>query len=107
VEDRVLIGMVERVGTGSLSTPFTEQMSRSAKPTTKEPDPSELLSAKRATAPSEGDLAVVERLVNDGKLIAIPPGGNAKPRRVAVAALHDGGDILLYLSRAKTSLTKK
>jgi hypothetical protein len=64
-------------------------------------------SAKRATASSEGDLAVVDRLVNVGELIAIPPGGAAKPRRVAVAALHDGGDILCYLSRATTALTKK
>jgi len=47
----------------------------------------------------------VERLVNDGKLIAIPPGATAKPRRVAVASLHDGGEILLYLSRASTSVT--
>ena len=82
-------------------------MSRSLKSATKQPGISEMLSAKRATAPSEGDLAVVERLVNDGKLIAIPPGGTAKPRRVAVAAIHDGGDILLYLSRATTALTKE
>jgi hypothetical protein len=44
---------------------------------------SDMRSAKRAIRPNEGDLAVVERLVNDGKLIAIPPGGAAKPRRVA------------------------
>jgi hypothetical protein len=53
------------------------------------------------------DLAVVERLVHEGKLIAIPPGGNAKPRRIAVASLHDGGEILLYLSRATTAIPDK
>jgi hypothetical protein len=72
-----------------------------------QPATSDMLSAKRATAPSEGDLAVVERLVNEGKLIAVPPGGTAKPRRLAVVALHDGGEILLYLSRATTVLTKE
>jgi hypothetical protein len=82
-------------------------MSRSPKPGTKQPGISEMLTAKRATVPNEGDLAVVERLVNDGKLIAIPPSGTANPRRVAVAAIHEGGDILLYLSRATTALTKE
>jgi hypothetical protein len=66
----------------------------------------EMLSAKTKTGPSDGDLAIVGRLVNDGRLIAIPPGGTAKPRRVAVAALHDGGEILLYLSRATTAISK-
>ena len=80
-------------------------MSRSMKPPAK-PGLSERLSAKTKTGPSDGDLAVVERLVNDGKLIAIPSGGTAKPRRVAVAALHDGGEILLYLSRATTAVSK-
>ena len=37
----------------------------------KQPGVSEVLSAKRATAPGEGDLPVVERLVNEGKLIVI------------------------------------
>jgi len=82
-------------------------MSRPTKPAAQQTGLTEMLSAKCPTAPSEGDLAVVERLVNDGKLIAIPPGGTAKPRRVAVAALNDGGDILLYLSRATTALTKE
>ncbi|HEX3882116.1 MAG TPA: hypothetical protein VHW66_05615 [Stellaceae bacterium] len=62
--------------------------------------------SRRGTSLSGDDLAVVERLVNDGKLIAIPPGGTAKPRRVAVAALHDGGEILLYLSRATMAITE-
>lgn len=66
-----------------------------------------VLPAKRATGAADGDMAVVERLVNDGKLIAIPPGGTAKPRRVAVAVSHAGGDILLYLSRATTTVTKR
>jgi hypothetical protein len=79
-------------------------MSRPMKPPVKQPGLAEMLSAKTETGPSDGDLAVVERLVNDGKLIAIPPGGTAKPRRVAVAALHDGGEILLYLSRATTTV---
>jgi|HubBroStandDraft_6_1064221.scaffolds.fasta_scaffold1554698_1 hypothetical protein len=76
------------------------------KPPVKQSSLSEMLSAKTKAGPSDGDLAVVERLVNDGKLIAIPPGGTAKPRRVAVAALHDGGEILLYLSRATMAVTK-
>jgi hypothetical protein len=65
-----------------------------------------LAKSRRGTSLSGDDLAVVERLVNDGKLIAIPPGGTAKPRRVAVAALHDGGEILLYLSRATMAITE-
>jgi hypothetical protein len=63
-----------------------------------------LVKSKRSTKPSNDDLAVVERLVSEGKLIAIPPGDRAKPRRIAVAALHDGGEILLYLSRATTAV---
>jgi len=65
-----------------------------------------LAKSKPATALSGDDLAVVERLVNEGKLVAVPPGGTAKPRRVAVAALHDGGEILLYLSRVTTAITE-
>lgn len=57
------------------------------------------------TKPDADDLAVVERLVDEGKLIAVPPGGVAKPRRVAAVALHDGGELLLYLSRATTPIT--
>jgi len=79
-------------------------MSRPTEPAAKQPGLTEMLSAKCPTAPSDGDPAVAEPLVNDGKLVAIPPGGTTKPRRFAVAALHDGGEILLYLSRATTAV---
>jgi hypothetical protein len=49
---------------------------------------------KRRSELRSDDLALVERLANDAKLIAILPGGTAKPRRVAVASLDDGDEIL-------------
>ena len=50
------------------------------------------------------ELAVIERLVDAGKLIAIPPSKSAKPRRVAAATLQPGGQVLLYLSRATVGI---
>ena len=47
------------------------------KPLEKQPGLSEMLSAKTKTGPSDGDLAVVERLVNDGKLMRSRPAERA------------------------------
>ena len=49
-------------------------------------------------------MAVIERLVNTGKLIAVPPQKPGRPRQVAAASLHEGGKVLLYLSRATTDI---
>lgn len=55
-----------------------------------------------ATGPaglSPADMTLIERLVEEGRLVAVPRLGSAKPRRVVTAALDATGDrILLYLS---------
>jgi hypothetical protein len=54
---------------------------------------------------SAAEMALFERLVKAGALIAVPQLGSAKPRRVVVASLDPAGDrILLYISTAKPAL---
>lgn len=54
---------------------------------------------------SPGEMALFERLVEAGALIAVPQLGSAKPRRVVAASLEPAGDrILLYLSAKPTEL---
>ena len=66
--------------------------------------------AKKATsAPparlSAAELGVIERLVEQGRLVAKPQQPNAKPRRVIAAALEpDGNRIILWLSTKTTTL---
>ena len=66
--------------------------------------------AKKATsdAParlSAAELGVIERLVEQGRLVAKPQQPNAKPRKVIAAALApDGNRIILWLSAKTTTL---
>ncbi len=66
--------------------------------------------AKKATprAParlSAAELGVIERLVEQGRLVAKPQLPNAKPRKVIAAALEpDGNRIILWLSAKTTTL---
>jgi hypothetical protein len=68
------------------------------------------LMAKKATshAParlSAAELGVIERLVEQGRLVAKPQQANAKPRKVIAAALEPDGDrIILWLSAKTTTL---
>jgi len=49
-------------------------------------------------------MALLERLVDRGALIAIPP-PPAKPRKVSVASIADGGrSLLLYLAKETSEL---
>ena len=60
---------------------------------------SKMTKASERSHLSAGEIAVIERLVKDGVLVAVPQIGSAKPRRVVSAALDPEGDrILLYLS---------
>jgi hypothetical protein len=57
-----------------------------------------------ATLSSE-EMRVLERLVDSGMLIAVPPKRMGKPRPVVSAALTPGGkNILLYLSQQPAAL---
>jgi hypothetical protein len=57
---------------------------------------------------SPADLALIERLVASGALVAVPQLGSAKPRRVITAAIDPAGDrILLYLSAKPLELEKR
>jgi hypothetical protein len=54
---------------------------------------------------SAAEVAVIERLVEDGRLVAKPQQPNAKPRKVIAAALEpDGNRIILWLSTKTTTL---
>jgi hypothetical protein len=51
------------------------------------------------------DVALLERLIDSGVLIAVPPKRMGKPRPVVSAALVAGGkSILLYLSQEAVEL---
>jgi len=51
------------------------------------------------------DVAVLERLIESGALIAVPPKRMGKPRPVISATLADGGkSIRLYLSQDAVDL---
>jgi hypothetical protein len=54
---------------------------------------------------SAAELTVIERLVEQGRLVAKPQQPNAKPRKVIAAALEpDGKRIILWLSVKTTTL---
>jgi hypothetical protein len=54
---------------------------------------------------STAELTVIERLVEQGRLVAKPQQPNAKPRKVIAAALEpDGNRIILWLSVKTTTL---
>jgi hypothetical protein len=54
---------------------------------------------------SAAELTVIERLVEQGRLVAKPQQPNAKPRKVIAAALEpDGNRIILWLSTKTTTL---
>ncbi len=54
---------------------------------------------------SPQEVALIERLVEAGALLAVPQLGSAKPRKVITAALDPAGDrILLYLSAKPATL---
>lgn len=56
---------------------------------------------------SAAEMKLLERLVNDGVLIAVPPARSGKPRPVVSASIIGGGkNVLLYLSREPTDLEK-
>jgi hypothetical protein len=66
------------------------------------------MAKKASSAParlSAAELAVIERLVEHGRLVAKPQQPNAKPRKVIAAALEpDGNRIILWLSAKTTTL---
>ena len=63
------------------------------------------MAAKPRTRLAPGEIALIERLVEAGALVAVPAFGSAKPHRVMTAALDPAGDrILLYLSAKPTLL---
>ncbi|HWI29487.1 MAG TPA: hypothetical protein VN668_21105 [Stellaceae bacterium] len=63
------------------------------------------MAAKSRTRLAPGEIALIERLVEAGALVAVPAFGSAKPHRVMTAALDPAGDrILLYLSTKPTLL---
>ena len=50
-------------------------------------------------------MRLLERLIDTGMLIAVPPKGNGKPRPVISASLIGGGkNVLLYLSQEPAEL---
>ena len=54
---------------------------------------------------SEAEMRLLERLVDSGMLIAVPPKGKGKPRPVISASLIGGGkNVLLYLSQEPAEL---
>ena len=54
------------------------------------------------------DIALLERLIDSGVLIAVPPKRMGKPRPVISAALSDGGkSIRLYLSPEAAELAER
>jgi hypothetical protein len=54
---------------------------------------------------SAAELSVIERLVEQGRLVAKPQQANAKPRKIIAAALEpDGNRIILWLSAKTTTL---
>jgi hypothetical protein len=56
---------------------------------------------------SAADMAVIERLVERGMLVAKPQQPNAKPRKVIAAALEpEGNHIILWLSIKTTTLER-
>jgi hypothetical protein len=58
----------------------------------------------RASLSSE-EMRVLEKLIESGVLIAVPPKRMGKPRPVISASLTPGGEnILLYLSQEPASL---
>jgi hypothetical protein len=64
--------------------------------------------AERRARLSAADIALIERLVASGALVAVPQLGSAKPRRVITAAIDPAGDrILLYLSAKPLELEKR
>ena len=63
--------------------------------------------AKRKTPASltPEEMKLLERLIDDGLLIAVPPKRMGKPRPVISASLTPGGaSILLYLSQEAVTL---
>jgi hypothetical protein len=68
--------------------------------------------AKKATSHararlSADELAVIERLVEQGRLVAKPQQPNAKPRKIVAAAIEpDGNRIILWLSAKTTTLSR-
>jgi hypothetical protein len=63
--------------------------------------------AKRKTPASltPEEMKLLERLIDDGVLIAVPPKRMGKPRPVISASLTPGGrSILLYLSQEAVTL---
>lgn len=56
---------------------------------------------------SQADMALLERLVDSGVLVAVPPKGKGKPRPVISASIIGGGkNVLLYLSQEPVDLAK-
>jgi len=54
---------------------------------------------------SEAEMRLLERLIDTGMLIAVPPKGKGKPRPVISASLIGGGkNVLLYLSQEAVEL---
>jgi len=62
--------------------------------------------ASRATPDlSAAEMKLLERLINDGILIAVPPARSGKPRPVISASIIGGGkNVLLYLSKEPAEL---
>jgi len=62
----------------------------------------------KGIALTPAEMALLERLVDSGRLIAFPPQANAKPRKVAAAALIEGGRrVALYLAKEVTNLAEE